>query len=223
MSTRVPAEPANTHAGERASLGPIQLGALTAVIIGYAVLSHYSASSTHTKGLGAALSVGPVLLIGGVMMWRWTRPWIALLAAAVVGAFLYRYWPIVESNYQWADLVQQCGVYALIALSFARTLSGRVPLCTQLAIKMHGELTPAEIAYGRRATIVWMVFYAALAITIIVLYFSVSLKTWSFFVNFTVFGLIVLASLAEHAIRRRVLPYHPSGGILAAIQRALTG
>lgn len=202
----------------------IQVAVVLALIIVYAVLSHYSASSPDKKGLGAALSIGPVLLIGVVLLWRWTQRLTALLVAAAVCAVLYVYWPLVEGNYKWADLAQQCVAYGLVALSFARSLfEGRVPLCTQLAGKLHAVLTPADIAYTRRATMAWLAFYGLLTLAIFVLFFVTSLRVWSIFVNFGAFGLIMLMGLADHAIRRRVLPRHPGGGILAALQRSLIG
>jgi uncharacterized membrane protein len=200
------------------------LAAVAALIIGYAALSHYSASSPDAKGLGAGLSVAPILLIGLILAWRWTKPLTALLIAAAACAVLYRYWPAIERNYEWGDLVQQCGAYALIAASFARSLfAGRVPICTQLAKAIHGALTPVEIAYTRRATVAWAVFYVLTAAAILILFFVVPLRVWSLFVNFGGFALMILMCLADHAIRRRVLPRHPGGGILSLLQRALIG
>jgi uncharacterized membrane protein len=213
-------------AGPAAARRPnrLLLAAIAALVVGYAALSHYSASSPNAKGLGAALSVAPILLIGLILAWRWTRPFTALLIAAAACAILYRYWPAIEKNYEWGDLVQQCGVYALIAASFARSLfAGRVPVCTQLATAIHGALTPVEVAYTRRATGAWAVFYCLTAAAILVLFFVASLRVWSLFDNFGVFGLMIVMGLADHAVRRRVLPRHPGGGILAILQRALIG
>jgi uncharacterized membrane protein len=202
----------------------LQLAAVAALVIGYAALSHYSTVSANSKGLGAALSVAPIALIGVILAWRWTRPLMALLIAASLCALLFRYWAVVERNYEWADLAQQCGAYGLVALAFARSLfAGHVPLCTQLANQVHGPLSPAEITYTRRATEAWVVFYVLLTIAILILFFVVSLRVWSLFVNFAVFGLMILMGMADHAIRRRVLPRHENGGILAIIRRSLIG
>jgi len=78
------------------------------------------------------------------------------------------------------------------------------PLCEQLAKKIHGGLTPIEIAYMRRATLAWSLFYVALMAAIFVLYFTAPLSLWSLFVNFGTFSLIVLAGLADHALRKSV-------------------
>jgi uncharacterized membrane protein len=92
-----------------------------------------------------------------------------------------------------------------------------------LAGKVHASLTPAEIAYTRHATVAWAVFYGLMTMTIFGLFFAASLRVWSLFVNFVAFALIILMGFADHAIRRRVLPRRPDGGILAVIQRSLTG
>jgi uncharacterized membrane protein len=198
--------------------------ALGLVILGYAGLSYYSNSNPDAKGLAAALSIGPVLLVGTVLLWRWTRPSIALPIAALVVAGLYYYWGLIERNYEWADLVQQCGAYTLVAVSFARTLlPGHIPLCTQLAVKLHGALSPLETAFTRRATLAWAVFYMVMSAAIVALFFTVSRSTWSLFVNFGTFGLIAIACLADAAIRHTMLPRRPGGGLLALLRQAFIG
>ena len=202
--------------------GPLLLVGL--LVVGYAALSQYSNSVPDAKGLAVGLSIGPLLLIGLVLLFRWAGALPTALVATVTGALLYRHLPALEKNYEWLDLAQQCGVYALVAASFARSLlPGQVPLCTQLAVRMHGELTPAEVRYTRRATIAWVVFYLALVAAIAVLFVEAPLKIWSLFVNFATFGLILLMGLGDQWLRRRVLPPRPSGGLLGVLQRALIG
>jgi uncharacterized membrane protein len=202
----------------------LQFAIVCALCVGYAALSHYAYSDPDAKGLGATLSVAPVVLIGVILVWRWAHPLAALVVAAFSCAMLYRYWPVVEHNYAWSDLVQQCGAYSLIALSFARSLlAGRTPLCTQWANKIYGELEPIEISYTRGATFAWALLYTLIAIAILVLFFLTSPRLWSVFVDFVTFGLIIVMGVADHAIRRRVLPRHPGGGLLGVIRRSLIG
>lgn len=202
----------------------LQLAAVCALFVGYAVLSHFGYSDPNAKGLGAALSVAPVMLIAVIFVWRWTHAIAALLVAALLCAILYEYWPVVERHYAWSDLVQQCGVYALVTVGFARSLfGGRIPLCTQLAGKLHASLAPLEITHLRRATIAWSIFYAALTAAILILYFVAPLRIWSLFVNFAAIALIIAAGIIDLAIRYQVLPRRPGDGILAVIRRSLTG
>jgi uncharacterized membrane protein len=201
-----------------------QLIIVAAVIVGYALLSHYSNSNPDATRLGAGLSLGPILLIGSLLLWRWAHPLVAASVIAVASVLLYQFWPFSVKNYHWADLAQQCGAYALVAVSFARSLfAGRQPMCTQLADRLHGPLTPVEVAYTRRATIVWTVFYGLLAAVILALYVLAPLRIWSLFVNFGTFALIGLVFAADHALRRRLLPRRPGSGLLAALRQSLTG
>jgi uncharacterized membrane protein len=200
------------------------LAVFAVILIGYAALSHYSNSRPDAKALAVGLSIGPILLIGLALLLRWTTVPITLGVACMVGAVVYYCLPALEKNYEWLDLVQQAGVYGLVMVSFARSLwPGKTPLCTQLAIQMHGTLDASEIAYTRRATAAWAVFYLALTITIVVLFFVAPLKVWSMFVNFATFGLIVAMALGDHLLRRAVLPPRPSRGLIDVLQRALLG
>lgn len=199
---------------------------ITILLLGYAALSQYSTSSgdSHAKAVGAALSVAPVLSIAVVLLWWASWRLTALLLAALSSLLLYRNWPLIERNYEWADLVQQCGIYGLVAWVFARSLFGdRIPLCTQLAQQMYGEYTPTESVYLRRATAAWAIFYGLMTVAVLGLFFAVPLREWSLFVNFIAWGLVVIAALVDLALRRRLLPRHREGGILTLIRRALTG
>ena len=203
-----------------------RLLAVTVLLLGYTALSQYSASSSnsHAKTVGAALSVAPVLLPAVGLLWWWGRRLAATLIAALSSVLLYRYWPLIERHYEWADLAQQCGIYGLVALVFARSLfASHTPLCTQLAERMYGELTAIESAYMRRATAAWALFYGLLTAAVLALFFAVSPRQWSLFVNFVAWGLMVLAGFLDHALRRHLLPRHREGGILTLIRRSLTG
>jgi uncharacterized membrane protein len=219
-----PVKPSPADASPDApALGRTQIAVLVLLIGGYAALSQYSNSFPDAKGLAAGLSLGPVLLIAAVQLWRWLPRVPALLSWGVLGIVTYRFWSDFKAHYEWADLVQQAGIYGLIGVGFGRSLlPGRVPTCTLLAEKLHGPLNASETAYLRHATGVWAVFYCLLATVVLVLFFRVSLKAWSLFVNFGSFGLIGLVFFADHALRARVLPTRP-GGVWAALRQSLTG
>ena len=216
-------KPSPTPPASARAVSVTQLAAVLAVILGYALLSHYANTAPNAKGLAAVLTMAPIILIGAGVLWRWSHPFLATSVVALVGALLAVYWPLLTKYYEWADVSQQVGAYALVSLSFGRSLrGGHIPLCTQLTAKLHGTLTPSEIAYTRWATLAWTLMYALLAGTILIMFFVASLSLWSLFVNFVVFGLIGLMFIADHAIRRRVLPRRP-GSILGALRQSLTG
>ncbi len=195
---------------------------IVAIVAGYAALSYYSTTAPDAKGLALFISLAPIALIGVATAWRRHGLLFAALITATTGALLLHYWADLAQYYEWTDLIQQCGIYALVAFGFGRTLfAGSVPLCTQLFTRLHGPPSPTEASYTRRATAAWTVFYLLLTLAILVLFFAAPLEAWSAFVNFATFGLIGVMFLTDHAIRRRVLPHRP-GGILAAIRQSLT-
>jgi uncharacterized membrane protein len=96
-------------------------------------------------------------------------------------------------------------------------------MCTQVMERMHGALTAEEIAYTRRATIAWAIFYALLSIAILVLFLVGPLWIWSMFTNFGTYALIAVMFGGEHLIRSRTLPRRETGGLWANLRQMLGG
>jgi uncharacterized membrane protein len=197
----------------------LQLAAIIAFAVAYAGLSHYSNSAAKTHDLGVGLALGPLLAIGLALLWRWTHVGAALLAAVGAALLLRHYWPVLEKNFGVVYLLQEGGFYGLMAASFGRSLlGGRVALCTQLADKVHGPLTPQEVLYTRRVTAAWTLFFISITAATVSLFVFAPLRIWSLFANFCVLPLIGLMFVAEYAVRQRVLPQVPRPGILAAVR-----
>ena len=197
----------------------LQLAAVVAFVLTYAGLSHYSNAAASSRDIGVGLALGPPLMIGLLLIWRWTRPWVALLAAGAAALLLHNYWPVLERNFPMVYLLQEAGFYSLMALSFGQSLLGRrQALCTQLADKVHGPLTAQEVRYTRRVTAAWALFFVLITAATLILYAFASLTVWSLFANFCVLPLIGLMFAGEYAIRRRALPQVPRPGILAAVR-----
>ena len=197
----------------------LQLAAIIAFVVAYAVLSHYSNSLAETRNLGVGLAVGPVISVGLVLIWRWGQPWVALLAAAAAAMLLRHFWPLLEKNFAVVYLLQEGGFYSVMALSFGQSLLGRrQALCTLLADKVHGPLTPQEVLYTRRVTAAWALFFVMITATTLGLFAFAPLRIWSLFANFCVLPLIGLVFAGEYVVRRRALPQVPRRGILAAVR-----
>jgi uncharacterized membrane protein len=196
----------------------LRIAAVCVLIIAYTCLSHYC--NTHgVHRLGAALALAPPLaFVLGVL--RHTVPaFVLLLATALGGLLLYDAWPILEKNFSVVYLLQECGMYGLLALGFGRSLrAGDVALCTRLADRLHGPLNAAEIRYSRRVTLAWTLFFALMTVTVAVLYVSVPRAVWSAFVNFAALPLIATMFAAEYVVRGRVLPHTERRGIWATMQ-----
>lgn len=197
----------------------LQLAAVAVFLIAYAGLSHYSNSNPQAHDLGAALALAPVLAIGFVLIWRWSGALYGLLAAAAAAFLVHHYWPLFTRNFSIVYLIQQCGFYAIMAFGFGRSLlKGRVPLCTQLADKIHGPLSAAELRYTRKVTIAWVVFFLLNMAVSGVLFAFAPLRIWSLFANFLSLPLILLMFGAEYAVRRRALPQVQTSSLIATLR-----
>ena len=197
----------------------LQLAAVALFFIAYAGLSHYSNSNPQAHDLGAALALAPVLAIGFVLIWRWSGALTGLLAGAAAAFLVRHYWPLFTRNFSTVYLIQQCGFDAILAFGFGRSLlKGRIPLCTQLADKIHGPLSAAELRYTRKVTIAWVVFFLMnMAVTGLLFAFA-PLRIWSLFVNFLSVPLILLMFGAEYAVRCRALPQVQTSSLIATLR-----
>jgi uncharacterized membrane protein len=197
----------------------LQLAAVVLFFIAYSVLSHYSNLNPQAHDLGAGLALAPMLTLGLVLLWRSSGALMACLGAVAAAILLRAFWPLLTQNFSIVYLVQQCGFYSIMALTFGRSLrKGSVPLCTQFADKIHGPLSALELHYTRNVTLAWVIFFLLNVAATILLFALVPLRIWSLFVNFCALPLILLMFVAEYLVRRRVLPQVHRSGLIATLR-----
>ena len=196
----------------------LQLAAASALLASYTALSHYC--NTHdVRWLGAVLALAPPLILGSSLLWRSLNPWLAGALTVAAAALLYDGWPQIEKKFSMVYLLQECGMYGLLALGFGLSLKpGDTALCTRLADRLHGPLTPRELRYTRQVTAAWAIFFGALTFAILALYLFAPLAIWSLFVNFIALPLVALMFVAEYAVRGYLLPETDRRGILASVR-----
>ncbi len=199
----------------------LQVAAVFASIAVYAGLSHYCNTVEGAHAVGATLAIAPPLMVGVLMLRRWARP-LVVPALAALALLLFACWQLLEQKFYWMCLLQDCAVYGLLAVSFAVSLRpGATALCTELADKLHGPLTPREVRYSRGVTAAWAIFFAVIVTITVVLFATAPLRVWSLFANFCILPLVALMFLGEYVIRRRVQPQAERGGILAVVRTFL--
>ncbi|HMH29542.1 MAG TPA: hypothetical protein VK580_13245 [Steroidobacteraceae bacterium] len=197
----------------------LQLAAVVLFFIAYSVLSHYSNLNPQAHDLRTVLALAPMLTLGLVLLWRWSGALMALLAAAAAAYLLRAFWPLFAQNFSIVYLLQQAGFYSIMAFTFGRSLhKGSIPLCTQIADKVHGPLSALELRYTRQVTLAWVIFFLGNVAANFLLFEFAPLSVWSVFVNFCSLPLILLMFAAEYAVRRRVLPQIQSSGLIATLR-----
>ena len=197
----------------------LQLAAVVLFFIAYSVLSHYSNLNPQAHDLRTLLALAPMLTLGLVLFWRSSGALTALLAAGATAYLLRTFWPLLTQNFSIVYLVQQAGFYSIMAFTFGRSLlNNRVPLCTQLADRVHGPLSALELRYTRNVTVAWAIFFLLNLAATFLLYRFAPLRIWSLFVNFCSLPLILLMFVAEYLVRRRVLPQVQRSGLIATLR-----
>ncbi len=197
----------------------LQTAALMTVLVAYALLCHHLNSSGDSPGLAAVLALGPLLAAAGALAWRYLPAPSATLLTLLAALAVYAGWPFLEAHFASVFLLQECGFFGLLCLTFARSLrTGSVAFCTRFADKVHGPLSPAEIRYTRRATAAWAAFFASVTLVDLTIFFTLPLRVWSFFVNFCTLPLVLLMFAAEYLVRRRVLPLTRGAGLVATMR-----
>ena len=185
----------------------LQIAAIVGLVLAYSALAHYSNSHAEDLGLATSLALAPILAFGFGLIWRVRGAVIACAASGVAALLLSVAWPELTARFALLYLIQQAGFYILMALTFGLTLrTGATPLCTRLADKIHGPLSPAELRYTRQVTVAWTLFFVANVAAACVMFGFAPVRIWSLFVNFCALPLVALMFLVEYAVRRRVLP-----------------
>ena len=93
-------------------------------------------------------------------------------------------------------------LFFMFAFSLKRN---NTPVITRIAAAIRPSLSDDEVTYTRSVTIMWAVFFLAMALISGYLAVFSSVAVWSLFVNVVSYGLIALVFLAEFQLRRRVL------------------
>ena len=196
---------------------------ITALIVLYALLVHHVNTLGQPSAFGAFLALIPIFMV--VISYA-SKAKSRLIGVSVLLIFFIATWFLWSFIKQHTGLVfwlLDIGLMLALLMTFAQTLlHGRKPLCVYFAeIINGGELPPEHEMYARKVTMAWVIFFAMIIITSTVLFFTMPLAIWSFFVNFLTLPLVALMFAGEFLIRRRVLSNLPTGHVLDAVRAYL--
>ena len=180
---------------------------IATLVIGYALLVHYTNESPRHASLGAVVSIVPLALIAAVFAWHSPHRALMLGLLAVLCVGLWAGWGMLERHFGLVNWLQHVGWQLVLFAMFGRTLlAGRQPLCTRFANAIHAPLTARQEIYTRQVTVAWTMFFAVMALVSTLLYFLASLAAWSVFANMLTLPLVALMFIVEYGVRKRVLP-----------------
>jgi len=173
---------------------------LTLMLLMYPPLAHWSIH--QDKPEYAVYLLGLLCILPALpAIYRNRRISLGAGAAILLGLTL-----LLFPGWQGINLMQLTPVVinALLGALFANSLVlQRVPLITRLASIMRGGVMPKPVvAYTRKLTFVWTLFFFLLAATGLLLAILSPLETWSLFANLISYLLIVCLFLGEYFFRR---------------------
>jgi uncharacterized membrane protein len=148
------------------------------------------------------------------------RAWKALAILSFVGFQFLAHFALRDSlGVAAISGLTHAAANLILLWYFGRTLrAGREPLVTRLARRVHGFLAPEMVAFTRRVTVAWCVFFAGqVAVSILLLSFA-PFEIWSMFVNVINVPLIGLMFAGEYLYRMLRFPDHPRASIARVLR-----
>lgn len=187
------------------------------------LLTYIAMLSPIHHGLCAAITFALLLLLLGIWTWRLVRyRGMILLLLALFAGLLYDQpawlgtWPI---NFRTAYLLQHAGMLAVLAILFGRSLlPGQKPMISRFAEAAHGGLSARLIVYTRQVTFAWTMFFGAMTVSSLVIFFDSRFVQWSVITSFLTIPLVAAMFAGEYLVRMRVIPAAERSAPMAAIK-----
>lgn len=172
------------------------------LLVGYP-LAVYLALAASRPALAIALSMLSLALLAIIAPRRWRRAVIALFAVVAL---------IALASGQGTQLSYLPPIVINLGLAawFGVTLrAGNEPMISRFARIERGQLAPDLVAYTRRLTLVWALFFLAMAATSAVLAILPSPAPWAWFTSFGNWICVAALFFGEHLYRRRRFAHYP--------------
>ncbi len=169
--------------------------------IAYQLLLHRIVSADPHNIVAELLIVMPLLLFAAWSVGR-SRVGVAggliILLLGVAGCMA---WNRTGTD-RLLPLLPQLAIYLGLLAWFGGTLRpGRDPLVTYMARHVHETMSVELLAYTRRVTIAWCVFFLAMALTSTALFLWAPVQAWSLFAHLINLPLVIAMFLAEYLWR----------------------
>ncbi|TJY58298.1 hypothetical protein E4T66_16525 [Sinimarinibacterium sp. CAU 1509] len=143
--------------------------------------------------------------------------WVLWLLFAAVTAAL-----MASGGGIYALYVPPLALLALAFSGFAQSLaSGRTPLVTQMAVAIHGELSPPLLRHTRQVTQLWAMNLAAMFVIALVLSVTGPRTVWSLFTNLINYLWMGAIFAGEYAYRRWRFPEHDRDGFIGYLRKLI--
>ena len=191
-------------------------------VIAYLVLSHWLTVKSAGQPWAIAAFLAPAwgVALAVAIGKRKRGAFVALLLAAPVVALVVAHGGIGDVDRLY--VLEHAGIHLALFASFALTLrTGRVSLIGRVAARVHGTVTPAVIAYTRKVTVAWALYFVSMAALSVLVYLGCAWAVWSLLANVATPIAIVILFFGEHLLRYRLHPEFERATLADAVRAYL--
>ena len=173
----------------------------------YVLGSYWMMTRAPASQWNAVVVVAPMLTLAAIVAWQRGRRALALIAGAATAALVGHAWHGDGLAPETIYVGEHVAIHVLLAFAFGLTLqAGREPLVTALARRVHSSLTPDMVAYSRKVTVAWTVYFVAMGALSLSLFLLVPFAAWAAFANLVTPFAIVAMFVGEYLLRYRLHP-----------------
>ena len=175
--------------------------------VAYVLASHWLMTQAPASPWSSLAIVGPMLALAGFLAWQRGQRLLGALALLATATLAWQGWRGGGLAPGSIYVAQHVAIHLLLAFAFGLTLvGGRESLVTALARRVHGVMTPAMAAYSRKVTVVWTVYFVAMALLSLALYAFAPFATWAAFANLATPLAMTALFVGEYLLRYRLHP-----------------
>lgn len=186
-------------------------------IVAYALIAHWFSTAPTISTLLLPLAIAPLLLALALKP-AWRIGCMLIFLGGIALTFNQGLRTTFAQHLAWIYFIQDGALNAVLGLLFGATLlPGRVPLCSQLAVRLTPVPSAQLLQYTRAVTVAWSGFFAAMITVSTLLFICADRSTWSIFANLLYWPLLLTMFALEYLIRNLVLPADQRAGFIATI------
>jgi uncharacterized membrane protein len=178
-----------------------------AAFVAYQLAVHRIVSSDPHGIVAELLAALPLLLFAAWLAGRSRLGPFAGAATLALGVAGCMAWNRAGTD-GLLPVLPHLAIYLLLLAWFGASLRpGREPLVTFMARHVHDSMSVELLAYTRRVTAAWCVFFFVMGATSLALFMRAPIETWSLFANLLNVPLVIAMFLAEYGWRRLRHPH----------------
>ncbi|MEO7854575.1 MAG: hypothetical protein ABIR94_20350 [Rubrivivax sp.] len=188
-------------------------------VVAYGIASHALMLHAADRPWAVAVIVGPLLLALAAAAWRRRHlpSLLACVGATVAVGLLSLHGTLQDVRRVY--VLQYVAIHLSLAAGFGLTLRrGSIALITRLASWVHSDFSPPMRAYTHRLTKLWVLYFCAMAVAGVVVYWLAGWAWWSLFANLLTPLAVATFFFGEHWLRYRLHPEFERVSVQRALQ-----